>query len=213
MNPGADSPPAACPDTRFRLSDLPLWAAFYLLCLVWWLAVWPFFFIRNFIPLMRSRTFFALGVLLVAIDQLTKQVMPGILDAHGGRITVLPGFLDLTLVTNKGAAFGLFQGQTTVFIVMAVLTVGIIIAYLSIVGEEERMVRCALVCIMAGAIGNLIDRVCLGHVIDFIFVHYGPYHWPVFNFADVVIDVGVGLILIDVVRDLCRPRDRVPAET
>jgi signal peptidase II len=66
---------------------------------------------------------------------------------------------------------------------------------------------------MAGAIGNLIDRVFLGHVIDFIHVHYGTYHWPVFNFADIVIDVGVGLILIDVVRDLCRPRDRATAET
>lgn len=196
---------------RFGLMDVPLWLAFYAMMIAFAALLYPLFLVKNFIPLMRSQSFFKVGVGLIALDQLTKVFFWNYLGHPGNRVVVIPGFLDFTLVTNLGAAFGLFPGRTDVFISMALLTIAIIVAYLSMIGEEEKMVRLALVCIMAGAIGNLIDRVFLGHVIDFIDVHYGPHHWPVFNLADTVIDIGVGLILIDVVRDFVRTRDQAPA--
>ncbi len=167
---------------------------------------------RNFIPLITSRTLFGAGFLLIAMDQFSKLWMWQYLQNAGGKVILIPGYLDLTLVTNVGAAFGLFPGRTDLFIGMALLTIGIIVAYLSMIGDEEVMVRVALVCIMAGAVGNLIDRIAYGYVIDFIDVHYGVHHWPVFNFADTIIDVGVGLILIDVIRDFFRERNVAPEE-
>ncbi|MBI4871286.1 MAG: signal peptidase II [Candidatus Riflebacteria bacterium] len=204
--PGAEVP-RRLPDEAFGPLDACRWLGVFVFCGLWWAALWPFFVLRNLGALMLSRTLFPLGVALVAADQLSKWVMPALLGAHGGRINVVPGILDLVLVTNEGAAFGLFQGKTHIFIAMALLTILIIVAYLSMIGDDEKLVRVALVCIMGGAIGNLIDRVFLGHVVDFIYVHYRSFHWPVFNLADIVIDVGVGLILIDVVRDFFRSRD------
>lgn len=197
---------------RFRPTDLPLWLAIYAGFALTLLAIWPFFLVKNFFKLIGSRTLFGAGIALIVLDQLSKWGMWHFLGGvPGNRVVLIPGYLDLTLVTNLGAAFGLFPGETKMFIMMALFTIGIIVAYLTMIGEDEKLVRVALVCIMAGAIGNLIDRVFLGHVIDFIDAHWGPHHWPVFNLADTIINIGVGLIVIDVIRDFARTRGRVPA--
>lgn len=186
----------------FTASDALLWTGFYLLCITSAVVIWPVYLARNFVRLMRGPTLFALGIYLIGVDQSTKWYAWWQLQGPEGKITVVDGFFDLTYVTNTGAAFGLFKGYTSAFVIMALLTIVIIVGYLSMIGDGEKLVRVALVLIMAGAIGNVIDRVFLGHVIDFISVHWHEKHFPVFNFADTIINVGVGLIILDVVLDL-----------
>ncbi len=122
--------------------------------------------------------------------------------ANGRTVEVISGFMSLVLVHNKGAAFGLLQGFSWLFVAMALLTGAFILLYLSLYREEEPMVSWALVLILSGAIGNMIDRVRWGYVTDYILLYYQDFRWPVFNFADVAINIGVGLIILDMLLDL-----------
>ena len=151
---------------------------------------------------MPYRLLGALGTLSFALDQLSKCLAVCYLKGEAS-IPVIGNFLFFTYVENRGAAFGLMQGYTTWFIVMAVVTVGIIAVYFRLTGEDEHLVQVALVLILAGALGNLVDRVLLGYVVDFLDLHYQDvFKWPVFNVADTVIDIGVALIILDLLRDL-----------
>lgn len=179
------------------------WAGVYVVGLAVALLIWPLYIARNFHRLLVGNRLFTLGVGCLALDQALKYAAVAWLQPLGRQsIVLVEGFFKLTYVQNDGAAFGLFRGQTTAFILIALFTVGVILFYLSMVDEDEKMVAVALVLILAGAVGNLIDRATLGYVIDYLHVHYhDQWHWPVFNLADVIIDVGVGLIVLDVARD------------
>jgi signal peptidase II len=174
--------------------------------------LWPVYVLRNLPRLLVGSPLFALGMSFLFADQALKWAAVAYLKPMGKRsIELIPGFFKLTYVQNQGAAFGLFRGQITAFILIAVFTVAVILFYLSMVDEDEQMVAVALVLILAGALGNLIDRASLGYVIDYLHVHY--YHhwdWPVFNLADTVIDVGVGLIVLDVLRDWWNDEGQTP---
>ncbi len=119
-------------------------------------------------------------------------------------VSLLP-FLNLTLAFNPGAAFSLLADsggwQRWLFIGLAVAISGYLLVWLRGVPRSDRIQMAGLGGILGGAIGNLIDRVHLGVVIDFIDVHYGGWHWPAFNFADAAITVGVATILFSVLRD------------
>lgn len=153
----------------------------------------------------RAARWYALTALVVAADQASKrfaldQLVPGV------SVDVLP-FLSWTLTCNEGAAFSLFQGYGWLFAAVAVL----VSAYLAVeiwrlakVGSSgwtrrERWEGAACALIMAGALGNLVDRVTRGCVVDFVHVHYGWFNYPVFNVADSAITVGatvwIGLLL------------------
>jgi len=134
-----------------------------------------------------------------------------LLLSSGNSIEVIPGLFSLTLVFNKGAAFGLLKGWGWLFVGLAMFTCVFILVYLALYREKDRLVCWALVFILSGAIGNMIDRIQFEHVIDYLFFYYGNWHFPVFNFADVVINIGVGLICLDVVRDMFRKRDELKA--
>lgn len=153
------------------------------------------------------------AALTLALDQWTKirvasaVVLPdGVLpvDARDIRSRVEPvfeGWFNLRVAGNKGAAWGLFRDlpddwRVPFFLVIgAVAIVAIVAFYRSAVGQK--MLSVALTLILGGALGNLTDRVRLGYVVDFIDWHYGDWHWPTFNIADVAISVGVGLLLLD----------------
>lgn len=184
--------------------DVVRWAGFWAFMMGSAVVIWPFYVIRNFVRLMLGGGYFPLGVMLIALDQIVKRWAVVVLKERPLPITLIPGFLDFKYVENTGAAFGILRGQTHVFIIMAMLTIVIILLYLSLVEQEEPMVRVALVLILAGAVGNLIDRVAFEHVIDYIHVFYRDWEWPIFNFADTIINVGVGLIFIDFLIDFFR---------
>jgi len=117
--------------------------------------------------------------------------------------TVIDHFFNITYVRNKGAAFGILSDSAIripFFLAITVLAVIAILWYLRQLGEQERLQAFSLRLILAGALGNLIDRIRLGEVIDFLDVHWYQHHWPAFNVADSAITVGVGLLLIDLWR-------------
>jgi len=139
-----------------------------------------------------------MGIVLI-LDQLTKHFVDTRIRRHE-TITVIPGFFNLTNVRNPGAAFGILSGihgaWRSVFFISATIAALIVIAVL-IRKTHERLLIFAFSLIAGGAIGNVIDRVRYGEVVDFIQWYVKSYYWPSFNVADSAISIGVGLLAID----------------
>jgi len=131
---------------------------------------------------------------VVVIDQLSKQLV----WRHGQNYDLIDGYLHITLVKNSGAAFGLFPGGRAIFVVASLLAAAFIVFAGRRVPREERYKRALLGCILGGAIGNLIDRMVSGEVIDFIQIGVAGHYWPVFNVADIGVSVGAALLLLHV---------------
>jgi len=115
-------------------------------------------------------------------------------------IPVIEGLLNLTYIRNTGAAFGIFAGSAEIFrrpflILVSVLASVFIVTLLRRLADSERGLVIALTFVLGGAIGNLIDRVFYGEVIDFLDVYWRDYHWPAFNIADSFITIGVTIAL------------------
>lgn len=138
---------------------------------------------------------------VLALDQASKWLALGKLTLHES-IPLAP-FLNLTLVFNKGAAFGFLSTasgwQNLFFIGIAMVATAVILYLLRRTGAKDRFMAVALMLILGGAIGNLIDRLLYGHVVDFIDVYYGAWHWPAFNVADSAITVGAVMIALDAI--------------
>lgn len=144
----------------------------------------------------------ALAVLgIVGLDQLTKFLVTQNL-ALGESVKIVPGLVNFTMVRNTGMAFGLLSGsevpyKSLIVTVMSLLAMAAV-AYFALRADTSAWVpRIGLWCILGGALGNIIDRVRLGYVVDFVDVFWGSAHWPAFNLADTCISVGVGLLLLD----------------
>jgi len=117
-------------------------------------------------------------------------------------ISVVEGFFNLTHIRNPGVAFGLFARHESEYKVLflVVVTIIAIIAILSIFHQSpdnKRAVRVGLILIFSGAVGNLIDRILYGEVIDFLDIFYQGFHWPAFNVADACITTGVSFMIYD----------------
>jgi len=149
----------------------------------------------------RWLTWLAVSAGVVALDQLSKHVVREVL-AGGRSIRVTP-FFDLVLILNPGAAFSFLSSapgwQRELFIGIA-LAASVLIVYLMRKHAADRVFCLGLGLILGGAIGNLIDRVHLGAVVDFLYFHLGEYYWPAFNLADSAITCGAGLLIWDSVR-------------
>jgi len=142
-----------------------------------------------------------LGITLpvIALDQLSKLYISSHLALHQD-IVLIPNFLDITYTLNPGAAFSLFAGMPVWFrssflLILAAVAIVVLIVLLA---KDPRLnlTSAALALILAGATGNLIDRLWRGPVVDFILMHYYAYAWPVYNVADSAITIGVVLILL-----------------
>jgi signal peptidase II len=136
---------------------------------------------------------------IIVLDQLTKIIVDRTMPLHHS-IPIVDGFFSLTYVRNTGAAFGIFAGSHEVFrlpflIGVSILAIGFILVMLKRLRDDATGLVTALTFILGGAIGNLIDRVLHGEVIDFLDVYYSNYHWPAFNLADSFITVGVTITL------------------
>ncbi len=141
------------------------------------------------------------AVMVLVLDQITKLWVASTMEV-GFSISVIEGFARLRYTHNKGAAFGMFADSTGLLSILSLLViVGILVAFVRL-GSPTRLSMLAAGLVVGGALGNLLDRVRLGYVVDFVEV-YGPqlklnntvYTWPVFNVADSAITVGVILIL------------------
>lgn len=140
-----------------------------------------------------------LSLIVILLDQVTKQIADAMLT-YGESVGILP-FFNFTLLYNKGAAFSFLSDQDGwqrwFFIVLALVVTGVMLAWLSRLKREEKWVAVSLSLIIGGAVGNLIDRILMGQVIDFIHLHYQEYYWPAFNIADSAIFMGVAIMLFD----------------
>lgn len=132
------------------------------------------------------------AALVVAIDQISKRLV----WHNGHNYEFIPGFFNLTLVKNAGAAFGMFQGGRVVFVAASALAV-VLIAYVAVrLPRADTARRVWLGLILGGAVGNLIDRVASGQVVDFIQIGFQGHYWPVFNVADMGVTIGAVLLIV-----------------
>ncbi|MEQ9465425.1 MAG: signal peptidase II [Haliea sp.] len=142
---------------------------------------------------------YAVALLVIVLDQLSKGMAEQYLDY--GRPLVLTSWFNLTLQYNPGAAFSFLSDaggwQRYFFSGVAVVISGILVVWLHRLPPTLRLLPLSLALILGGALGNLWDRVALGHVVDFISVHYGGYFFPAFNIADSAISVGAALMILD----------------
>lgn len=148
---------------------------------------------------------FLLMAAVVGLDQATKALLVRSVELHGPHIPLIDGLLSISHVRNRGAAFGILsdwdlphQPLLLSLLSLAALT-GIAIYFLRL-PAAARLPRLALALVLGGAVGNLIDRVRLGYVVDFIHVYWRQYQWPDFNVADSAITIGVSLLVIDILR-------------
>lgn len=141
---------------------------------------------------------FALAVLLALLDQLTKYWISASFDY--GQVREVTGFFNLVLTHNKGAAFSFLASaagwQRGFFIAVALIAI-VVISVLLARHAGERLFCLSLALILGGAIGNVLDRIVLGYVVDFLDFHLAGWHWPAFNLADSAITVGAALLVLD----------------
>jgi signal peptidase II len=142
--------------------------------------------------------FWLAGVVLI-LDQVSKWFADSLLGSHDV-VPLLPS-LALRKAYNPGAAFSFLSDasgwQRWFFSGLAVLIIGVIAVWLRRLPRGQGRVALALALILGGAAGNLVDRVLYGHVIDFIDLYYGAWHWPTFNIADSAITLGAVLLILD----------------
>jgi len=147
---------------------------------------------------------------VLAIDQATKIYVDRIMDIHSS-ITVVENFFNITYLRNKGAAFGILAQSSyrlPFFILVSLVAISVIALVFFRLRTDQKFTAFSLSLIFSGAVGNLIDRVRLGEVIDFLDAHWYNHHWPAFNVADSAICVGVFLLAIDMFIEENRQKTR-----
>jgi len=148
--------------------------------------------------LRRLLPWMAVAALVVLIDQLTKVLIER--SFNYGDVRPITGFFNLVLTYNKGAAFSFLataSGWQAHFLTGIGIAASLFILYLLGRHGHQKLFSLALAMILGGAVGNVIDRVAYGHVIDFLDFHAGGWHWPAFNMADSAIVGGAMLLVLD----------------
>jgi len=154
--------------------------------------------------IVGTAPFFILTGIVVALDQLTKYLLVNAIPLNTG-IPIIPGLFNLVHVHNTGGAFSILAGpgypwRQHVLIGLTMVVVAAIAYAYGKAGKKDNWTRIAYVCITGGAIGNLIDRIRLGEVIDFLDVYVGNRHWPSFNVADAAISTGAVMLLVSFIK-------------
>lgn len=142
-----------------------------------------------------------IAIVIVALDQVTKAMVRAGVPLHDD-VVVIPDFLDLTHVRNSGAAFGVlnavdFPFKAAVIATVAAVALVAIAAYAARLAPGQRLARIGLAFILGGAVGNLIDRIAFGYVLDFVDAYWHSYHFWAFNVADSAITIGVVVMVLD----------------
>lgn len=148
----------------------------------------------------KNALYFVIVAAIIALDQAVKAVVARSVALYESK-TVIPGFFNITRIHNKGAIFGAFSntGNTTIFALLtaaSLLALGLVAFYFFKTPSTDKLMKISLTLILAGALGNLCDRIFRGHVIDFLDFHIGGAHWPFFNVADSCITIGALLMIV-----------------
>lgn len=140
-----------------------------------------------------------LSIIFIIIDQLSKIIVVNNLT-NNKSIEVIKSFFYLTYTNNKGAAFSILTGRRILLILVALIVIGVLIYYVRKNKIEGKVNKIALSLVIGGSIGNLIDRILRGAVVDFIDIKIFGYNFPIFNLADTFIVIGVFLLIIEMFR-------------
>ena len=145
-----------------------------------------------------KKIYFGIAVVIIVIDQITKWVASSTLTMHEQN-PVMPSF-NFTLMHNYGAAFSFLSDaggwQRWFFTIIAVVISVVLVVWITRLKAGEKWLGVALGLVLGGAVGNLIDRVAYGYVVDFIQWYYDRFYWPAFNIADAAISVGAVILLL-----------------
>lgn len=145
----------------------------------------------------KLRSCFVIALFILIIDQLSKQWVMATFMLN--KPVIIVSHLNFILAYNKGAAFGLLSNypgwQRWLFIAVALVISVIILVWSSRLKNKDRWEGFGLACILGGALGNLFDRICYGHVVDFIDFYIETWHWYTFNIADIAICIGAFVLL------------------
>jgi len=151
-----------------------------------------------------------LSALIVIFDQLSKYMASHILVMYEA-VAVMPMF-NFTLMHNTGAAFSFLSDaggwQRWFFTIIALVISAVIFIWIRRLNSDQQLQAIGLSLVLGGALGNVIDRVLLGHVVDFIQIYYKQWYWPAFNIADSAISIGVVLLIFDSLRSSHKPEDQ-----
>ena len=149
---------------------------------------------------MKPRSIYLVFIAgLLAVDQITKTAISRSINLYGVR-TVIPDFFDLVHVRNKGAIFGFFSNADSSFMfvlltLFSLAALGLVVYYFIKTPVSEKLMNVSLSLILAGALGNQVDRIMRGYVIDFLDFSFWGWHWPSFNVADSCISTGAVLLI------------------
>lgn len=162
---------------------------------------------------MNNRYLFLIAVALpvIILDQATKLFIVRTLEFHG-TITVVENFFEIIHTRNQGAAFGFLRDSSVrlpFLITVSIVAAVVVLAVFRKLRPDQKVTAWGLALVFAGAVGNLIDRIRLGEVIDFLNVHWYEHFWPAFNVADSAICVGVGLLAVDMIREERRKKEKI----
>jgi signal peptidase II len=155
------------------------------------------------------------STIVLGIDQATKIFIDRAMDLHAS-ITVVENFFNITYLRNKGAAFGILAHSSyrlPFFVLVSLVAIAVIIVVFYRLRPDQKFTAFPLALIFSGAVGNLIDRIRLGEVIDFLDAHWYSHHWPAFNIADSAICIGVFLLAIDMIIEERRLKAPVKLKT
>ena len=155
----------------------------------------------------RMLPWLGLAIGIILIDQLTKITIEQRFEF--GDVKPVTGFFNVVLAYNKGAAFSFLasaSGWQGGFLIAIAVGASVFILYLLARHGHQRLFALALAMILGGAVGNVIDRIVYGHVIDFLDFHWGDWHWPAFNLADSAIVGGAALLIVDELRRVRRAK-------
>ncbi|CAM4041654.1 signal peptidase II [Lederbergia lenta] len=144
--------------------------------------------------------YYLIAVFIVALDQLTKWLVVKNMEL-GESIAIINDFFYITSHRNRGAAWGILEGQMWFFYVITIVVIGVIIYYFEKHAKGKPLFQTSLVFILGGAIGNFIDRVFRKEVVDFLDTYIFTYDFPIFNIADSALTVGVVLMFLQMMKE------------
>lgn len=151
----------------------------------------------------KYRKLLVISVVIIILDQITKAIILNHLELYHS-IQIIPGFFSITHIHNPGGAFGFLANQSPVvrvivFLFVSILALGFIFYFYHKTPATHKWLATGFALIFGGAIGNLIDRVRFGTVVDFLVVYVNNLHWPAFNVADSAITIGMGVFIYHII--------------
>ncbi|PIC65694.1 signal peptidase II [Sporosarcina sp. P13] len=154
--------------------------------------------------------YYAIAALIIGLDQLTKWLVVKNMEL-GEHISIMDPYVSLLSHRNRGAAWGMLEGKMWLFYIVTVVVVAAILYFFHTEGKKDRLLGISLMLLLGGAIGNFIDRLLKGEVVDFISVLIPiiRYDFPIFNIADAALTIAVILILLHVVLDEKKKKKKV----